>query len=138
MIPSVCLIKLDQRSGVIFWVSCDQATIGITVAFTGYLRELYHTKGGGIKDVYVDWLRGTVYWLEGFRFLSMGVQGGLAKELLNLSSGFTGTMALDLRANAMLWTTASAGGWSRFPIPQDETSWWLGLVKKNKSSYGLY
>ncbi|XP_056434326.1 low-density lipoprotein receptor-related protein 2 isoform X4 [Gadus chalcogrammus] len=105
----VCLIKLDQRSGVIFWVSCDQATIGITVAFGGYPQELYHTKGGGIKDVYVDWLRGTVYWLEGVRLLSMGVQGGPAKELLNLSSGFTGTIALDLRANAMLWTTASAG-----------------------------
>ncbi|CAL8318102.1 unnamed protein product [Lota lota] len=105
----VCLMKLDQRSGVIFWVSCDQATIGITVAIGGYPRELYHTKGGGIKDVYVDWLRGTVYWLEGFRLLSMGVQGGPAKVLLNLTSGFTGTMALDLRANAMLWTTVSAG-----------------------------
>ena len=130
MIPSVCLIKLDQRSGVIFWVSCDQATIGITVAFGGYPQELYHTKGGGIKDVYVDWLRGTVYWLEGVRLLSMGVQGGPAKELLNLSSGFTGTIALDLRANAMLWTTASAGGWSHFQIPRDEASCLFGYEKQ--------
>ena len=115
----MCLIKLDQRSGGIFWVSCDQATIGITTVTNGYLRELYHTKAGVIKDVYVDWLRGAVYWLEGSRLMSMDVQGGLAKELLNLTSGFTGSVALDLRANALLWTTDSAGGWSSFHILQE-------------------
>lgn len=120
-------------------MSCDQATIGVTAGIDGDPRELYRAKGVGIQDMFVDWLRGTVYWLEGLHLLSMGVQGGPAKGLLNLTSGFTGTMALDLQANALLWTTHSAGGWTALGrwvdhILQENASFWLYLILKENQA----
>ncbi|KAM7393106.1 hypothetical protein PAMA_007971 [Pampus argenteus] len=99
----VCLIKVDPRSGTLYWVSCDQTSIGTTTADSGYSRQLYQTTKE-IRDLYLNWLRSEILWLEGERILTMSMMGGKAKELLQLTAGgVQGTIAFDLRANSLLW-----------------------------------
>ncbi|KAM7369179.1 hypothetical protein PAMP_013472 [Pampus punctatissimus] len=105
----VCLIKVDPRSGSLYWVSCDQTSIGTTIADGGYSRQLYQTTKE-IQDLYLNWLRGGILWLEGERILTMSMMGGKAKELLQLAAGgVQGTIAFDLRANSLLWNSKRAG-----------------------------
>ncbi|XP_037609242.1 low-density lipoprotein receptor-related protein 2-like isoform X1 [Sebastes umbrosus] len=104
----VCLIKIDQRRGNVYWVSCDQHSIGTTTADNQYPKQLYHTKKE-IRDLYLDWLRGGIIWLEEDRVLTMSMMGGVAKELLQLAGGVQGNIAYDLRANILLWNSKKAG-----------------------------
>lgn len=104
----VCLIKVDQRGGNLYWVSCDQNSIGTTTADGRYPQKLYHT-AKEIRDLYLDWLRGGILWLEEERILTMSMVGGNAKELLHLAGGVRGNIAFDLRANSLLWNSKRAG-----------------------------
>ncbi|KAK5851838.1 hypothetical protein PBY51_023361 [Eleginops maclovinus] len=104
----VCLIKIDQRRGNLFWVSCDQNSIGTTTADSQYTQQLYRTSKK-ITDLYLDWLRGGIIWLEEDRILTMSMTGGRAKELLQLADEVQGNIAFDLRANSLLWNSKRAG-----------------------------
>ncbi|XP_029301026.1 low-density lipoprotein receptor-like [Cottoperca gobio] len=102
----VCLIKVDQRRGDLYWVSCDQNSIGTTDS--RYPQQLYHT-AKEIQDLYLDWLRGVIIWQEEDRVLTMSMMGGKAKELLHLAEGVTGNIAFDIAANSLLWNSKSSG-----------------------------
>lgn len=104
----VCLIKVDQMRGNLYWVSCDQKSIGTTTADGRYSQQLYQTTKE-VRDLYLDWLRGGVLWLEEERILTMSMMGGKAKELLHLAGGGEGNIAFDLRANSLLWNSKRAG-----------------------------
>ncbi|XP_031711305.1 low-density lipoprotein receptor-related protein 2-like [Anarrhichthys ocellatus] len=104
----VCLIKIDQRKGNLYWVSCDHNGIGTTTADGGYPRQLYHT-ANKIRDLHLDWLRGVILWLEEDRVFTMSMMGGKAKELVRLAGGVGGNVAFDLRANSLLWNSKGAG-----------------------------
>ncbi|XP_042080735.1 low-density lipoprotein receptor-related protein 2 isoform X3 [Haplochromis burtoni] len=104
----VCLINVDQRSGSLYWVSCHRNTIGTIAADSYYPKQLYYTTKE-IKNLYLDWLRGTIIWLEEDRILSMSMLGGDAKELLHIAGGVSGGIAFDLRANSLLWNSKMAG-----------------------------
>ncbi|KAM6975856.1 uncharacterized protein LKV04_015114 [Tautogolabrus adspersus] len=105
----VCLIKVDQRKGNLFWVSCDQKQIGTITADNRYPQQLYQTTKD-IRDLYLDWLRGGLIWLEDDQILTMSMMGGKAKELLHLvATGVRGNIAFDLRANSLLWNSKTAG-----------------------------
>ncbi|XP_018536167.1 low-density lipoprotein receptor-related protein 2 isoform X1 [Lates calcarifer] len=104
----VCLIKVDPRSGILYWVSCDQNNIGSTTADSHYPRQLYHT-AKEIQDFYLDWLRGEILWLEEERIFTMSMMGGKAIELLQLAGGVRGNIAFDLRASSLLWNSKRAG-----------------------------
>ncbi|XP_074547092.1 uncharacterized protein LOC141805800 [Halichoeres trimaculatus] len=105
----VCLIKVDQRRGNLYWVSCDQKSIGTVMADGLYAQQLYQTTKE-IRDLYLDWLRGGLLWLEDDEILTMGMTGGKAKEVLHLSAGeVRGNIAFDLRANSLLWNSKKAG-----------------------------
>ncbi len=104
----VCLIKVDQRRGSIYWVSCDQKSIGTAAADGQYLQQLYRTTKE-IRDLYLDWLRGVVLWLEEERILTLSMMGGKPKELLHLTGEVRGNIAFDLRANSLLWNSKRAG-----------------------------
>ncbi|XP_006795713.2 low-density lipoprotein receptor-related protein 2-like [Neolamprologus brichardi] len=104
----VCLINVDQRSGSLYWVSCHRNTIGTIAADSYYPKQLYYTTKE-IKNLYLDWLRGTIIWLEEDRILSMSMLGGVAKELLHIAGGVSGGIAFDLRANSLLWNSKIAG-----------------------------
>nr|XP_040052932.1 low-density lipoprotein receptor-related protein 2-like isoform X5 [Gasterosteus aculeatus aculeatus] len=103
-----CLIKIDQMSGDIYWVSCDQKSIGTATADHRHPRELYRT-ANEIGHLDVDWLRGGLLWLEGDTVFTMSMTGGDAKELLRLAGGVRGNVAFDLRANSLLWNSERAG-----------------------------
>lgn len=103
----VCLIKVDQRSGNLYWVSCDQTRIGTTTADSRYPRQLYQTTKE-IRDLYLNWLGDGILWLEEERILTMNMMGGKVKELLQLAA-VRGTIAFDLRANSLLWNSKRAG-----------------------------
>nr|XP_019937311.1 PREDICTED: low-density lipoprotein receptor-like [Paralichthys olivaceus] len=104
----VCHIKVDQRKGSLYWVSCDQKSIGTTTASGGLPQQLYRT-ARNIQEFFLDWLRGGIIWLEDDRIFSMSEMGGKAKELLQLAGGVTGNMAFDLRASSLLWNSGSSG-----------------------------
>ncbi|XP_039855880.1 low-density lipoprotein receptor-related protein 2 isoform X2 [Simochromis diagramma] len=104
----VCLINVDQRSGSLYWVSCHRNTIGTITADSYYPKQLYYTTKE-IKNLYLDWLRGTIIWLEEDRILSMSMLGGDAKEVLHIAGGVSGGIAFDLRANSLLWNSKMAG-----------------------------
>ncbi|XP_032396213.1 low-density lipoprotein receptor [Etheostoma spectabile] len=104
----VCLIKVDQRSGNLYWVSCDQNSIGTTTANNWYSRQLYQSTKE-IQFLYLDWLRGSILWLEEDRFLTMSMMGSKAKELLHLAGGVRGNIVFDLRANSLLWNSERTG-----------------------------
>ncbi|KAM8744391.1 uncharacterized protein AB9X84_018373 isoform 3-T3 [Acanthopagrus schlegelii] len=103
-----CLIKVDQRKGNLYWVSCDQNSIGTTTVDNRYSQQLYHTTKE-IRDMYLDWLRGGLLWLEEEQLLSMTLTGGQAEELLHLAGGVGGNIAFDLRASSLLWNSKRAG-----------------------------
>ncbi|XP_047426561.1 low-density lipoprotein receptor-related protein 2-like isoform X2 [Mugil cephalus] len=103
----VCLINVDQRSGRLFWVSCDQKTIG-TVATDRFPQQLYRTSKE-IRELYLDWLRGGVFWLEDSQIFSMSTLGGKANEVLHIAGGVRGNIAFDIRASSFLWNSKSAG-----------------------------
>nr|XP_049594845.1 low-density lipoprotein receptor-related protein 2 isoform X5 [Syngnathus scovelli]XP_049594846.1 low-density lipoprotein receptor-related protein 2 isoform X6 [Syngnathus scovelli] len=104
---SVCLIKVDQKSGSVYWVSCDQSRIGSVEVDSRSQRQLYHTTRE-IRSLFLDWLRGGVIWLEEEFIFSMSMTGGKARELLRLD-GVVENLAFDLRAASLLWNSDTAG-----------------------------
>nr|XP_008280588.1 PREDICTED: low-density lipoprotein receptor-related protein 2-like [Stegastes partitus] len=104
----VCLITVDQRSGSLFWVSCDQNSIFTSKADSYSPKQLYQTPKE-IQGLYLDWLRGGMFWLEEERIFSMSVMGGEAKELLQIAGRFPVNIAFDLRASSLLWNSRRTG-----------------------------
>ncbi|XP_034085132.1 low-density lipoprotein receptor-related protein 2 isoform X2 [Gymnodraco acuticeps] len=104
----VCLIRIDQRKGNLYWVSCDQNSIGTSTADSRNLQQLYRTTKK-IRDLHLDWLRGGIIWLEEDQILTMSMAGGSVKKLLRLADEVQGNVAFDLRANSLLWNSKRAG-----------------------------
>ena len=99
---------MDQRSGNLYWLSCDENSIGTTTVGKNYPQRLYHTTKE-IRNLFLDWFRGGIFWLEEERIFSMGMFGGKAKELLQIAGGVRGNIAFDLRACSLLWNSERAG-----------------------------
>lgn len=99
---------MDQKSGNLYWVSFKRHVIGSTTVNGQYSRQLYST-AEDITELHLDWLRGTVLWLENNRLLVMSVTGGRATELLHLAGEVMGNVAFDLKANSLLWNSKLAG-----------------------------
>ncbi|XP_077353898.1 uncharacterized protein lrp13b isoform X2 [Festucalex cinctus] len=104
---SVCVLKVDQKSGRVYWVSCDQTHIGSVEVDNRYQKVLYHTTKE-IRSLFLDWLRGVIIWLEEEQIFTMSMNGGKAKELLHWA-GVTENMAFDLRAASLLWNSNMGG-----------------------------
>ncbi|KAM6902150.1 vitellogenin receptor-like [Xenentodon cancila] len=104
----VCLITVDQMSGNLYWVSCDQNTIGTTTTDENYPKHLYHTTRQ-VRGLYLDWVRGVMFWLEEDRIFSMDLLGGEANELLEIAGGVRGDVAFDIRAASLFWNSKRAG-----------------------------
>lgn len=101
-------MKVDQKRGDLFWVSCDQKSIGVTTADEQYTQQLYQTMGE-VRDLYLDWLGGIVLWLEEERIFAMSMMGGKPAELLQLASGDLVNIAFDIGANTLLWNSKGTG-----------------------------
>lgn len=108
---SVCLIQVDQRSGNLYWVSCDQRVLGITTAEGRKSEQLYETTAAGlVRSLHVDWMSDVVLWLEDERLLAISGAGGRAKELLRLAGvGSRVDVVFDVSANSLLWNSKQEG-----------------------------
>nr|XP_057920777.1 low-density lipoprotein receptor-related protein 2-like isoform X2 [Doryrhamphus excisus] len=104
---SVCQIKVDQKSGSVYWVSCHQTSIGSVDVGSRHSQQLYRTTKE-IRNFYLDWLRGGIIWLEEEQVFTMSVTGSKAKELLRLA-GVRGNIAFDIRAASLLWNSKVGG-----------------------------
>lgn len=109
---AVCVVKVDQKTGGLYWVSCTRDAIGATTADGRHSRRLYRTTRE-VRDLSVDWLRGALLWLEDRRVFAMGVAGGRAEALQRLAGGVAGNLTFDLMANSLLWS--SDAGRAAFP-----------------------
>lgn len=89
-------------------MSLKRNIIGSTAVDGRYSQQLYSTSEE-IQDLHLDWLRGTVLWLENNRLIVMSVTGGRATELLRLAGEVIGNTAFDLKANTLLWNSQLAG-----------------------------
>ncbi|XP_067106350.1 low-density lipoprotein receptor-related protein 1B [Osmerus mordax] len=103
-----CTVRVDQTTGNVFWLSCDQLCIGFTPVFLSKPRELYQAESD-VRDMFVDWLRGVLYWLEKGHVSTMKLTGGATTEVMKMGYGVIGSMALDLRANSFLWNSQGEG-----------------------------
>lgn len=105
---------MDPKKGSLYWVSRQRNIIGSTRVSERYSRQLYSTTKE-VRDLFLDWLRGTLMWLEDNRLVVMSMVGSQAKEMLQLAGGVMGDLAFDLRANSLLWNSKTAG-WFTFLI----------------------
>ncbi|XP_036832491.1 low-density lipoprotein receptor-related protein 2-like isoform X3 [Oncorhynchus mykiss] len=99
-----CVVSVDQKMRNLYWLSCDEACVGVTNMDQGYPRRLYQS-GSEVRDVYLDWQRGRLYLLEAGWILSMRLPGGNPRKVLRVEGHVAGRIVLDLQSNTLLWKT---------------------------------
>ncbi|XP_052380834.1 low-density lipoprotein receptor-related protein 2-like isoform X35 [Oncorhynchus keta] len=99
-----CVVAVDQKMRNLYWLSCDEACVGVTNMDQGYPRRLYQS-GSEVRDVYLDWQRGRLYLLEAGWILSMRLPGGNPRKVLRVEGHVAGRIVLDLQSNTLLWNT---------------------------------
>ncbi|XP_064873189.1 low-density lipoprotein receptor-related protein 2-like [Oncorhynchus nerka] len=99
-----CVVSVDQKMRNLYWLSCDEACVGVTNMDQGYPRRLYQS-GSEVRDVYLDWQRGRLYLLEAGWILSMRLPGGNPRKVLRVEGHVAGRIVLDLQSNTLLWNT---------------------------------
>uniref|UniRef100_A0A8C7MQE4 EGF-like domain-containing protein n=1 Tax=Oncorhynchus kisutch TaxID=8019 RepID=A0A8C7MQE4_ONCKI len=99
-----CVVLVDQKMRNLYWLSCDEACVGVTNMDQGYPRRLYQS-GSEVRDVYLDWQRRRLYLLEAGWILSMRLPGGNPRKVLRVEGHVAGRIVLDLQSNTLLWNT---------------------------------
>ncbi|XP_076875728.1 uncharacterized protein lrp13b isoform X3 [Brachyhypopomus gauderio] len=107
----VCTVRVDQKTGNLYWVSCDQLSIGATHVILPHQtvsKQLYQAREE-VGDLFVDWQRGQLYWLEDGQIINMrlGLMGGNAKAIYSFEENVDCQIALDRKANSFLWNSQS-------------------------------
>ncbi|KAJ8007522.1 hypothetical protein DPEC_G00118370 [Dallia pectoralis] len=103
-----CFLSVDQKTGHLYWLSCDELCLGVTNMDQLYPRRLYQA-ASVIREVFLDWKRGRLYWLEEQRIYSMRLSGGKVRDIQGIDGLITGHIAFDLTSNTLLWNTEGEG-----------------------------
>ncbi|XP_034168449.2 low-density lipoprotein receptor-related protein 2 isoform X2 [Pangasianodon hypophthalmus] len=105
----VCTVRVDQKTGNLYWVSCDELSVGathISLPDQSISNQLYQASGE-INDLLVDWQRGQLYWLEDGQIINMklGLLGGNAKAIYSSEDKSISHIVLDRKARSFLWSS---------------------------------
>ncbi|XP_052464689.1 low-density lipoprotein receptor-related protein 2 isoform X6 [Carassius gibelio] len=106
-----CLVRVDQRTGNLYWLACDELSIGVSTIGPldrSISRQLYQARTA-ILDLFVDWQRGQLYWLEGGQIMRMklGLIGGNAEAIFSFEEDGVKAVVFDRKANGFLWSVES-------------------------------
>ncbi|TSM12587.1 Low-density lipoprotein receptor-related protein 4 [Bagarius yarrelli] len=105
----VCTVRVDQRTGNLYWVSCDELAVGAThISFPGQSisNQLYQASGE-INNLLVDWERGQLYWLEDDQIINMklGLLGGNAKAIYSSVDESIDHIVFDGKTQSFIWSS---------------------------------
>ncbi|KAL2087738.1 hypothetical protein ACEWY4_016566 [Coilia grayii] len=109
----VCVVRVSQQTGNFIWRSCDTFSFGVTVASLSlpehsYSKTLYQAQRE-VKDLYVDWKRGRLYWLEEgcVHSMKLALSGGDTLTVFCMGKQSSGHLAFDRTSNSFLWNSIS-------------------------------
>ncbi|KAI4882735.1 hypothetical protein NFI96_028538 [Prochilodus magdalenae] len=110
-LKTACTVKVDQKTGNLYWVSCDKLSVGVThiiLPDESISQQLYQSSGQ-INCLFVDWQRGQLYWLEDGQIINMklSLMGGNAKAIYRFEGNGVDHIVLDRKANSFLWNSRS-------------------------------
>lgn len=105
----MCTVRVDQKTGNLYWVSCDELSVGathISLPDQGISNQLYQASGE-VSDLFVDWQGGQLYWLEDGQIINMklGLLGGNAKAIYSSEDKSISHIVLDRKARCFLWSS---------------------------------
>ncbi|XP_062493545.1 prolow-density lipoprotein receptor-related protein 1-like [Pezoporus occidentalis] len=102
----VCSVRVDIRSGDLYWLACNRRDIGVIQA-SDMSSRILHRSYSSIQHLFLDWQRGTLYWLAGGQPLQqLSLAGGAPWDAWNETWPGDLPAAMDSRAFSLLWSSS--------------------------------
>uniref|UniRef100_A0A8C4S481 Low-density lipoprotein receptor-related protein 2-like n=1 Tax=Erpetoichthys calabaricus TaxID=27687 RepID=A0A8C4S481_ERPCA len=132
----VCFLRVDQEEGSVYWLSCSGHLIGMNKVNSHLPKTLYDTTRV-ITELHLDWMRGSLFWIEDRRILRMNLTDWRVWELLDASEAELGHLVLDIKSNRLIWNDQNAGMIS-LSIPRNEVTFLNGSWSSVESLVAAY
>ncbi|XP_039615538.1 low-density lipoprotein receptor-related protein 2 isoform X1 [Polypterus senegalus] len=132
----VCFLRVDQEAGSVYWLSCSGHLIGMNEVNSHLPKTLYDTTRV-ITELHLDWMRGSLFWIEDRRILRMNLTDWGVWELLDASEAELGHLVLDIKSNRLIWNDQNAGMIS-LSIPRNEVTFLNGSWSSVESLVAAY
>ncbi|XP_065693645.2 uncharacterized protein [Patagioenas fasciata] len=102
----VCSARVDIGSGDLYWLACNRRDIGVIQA-SDMSPHILHRARSSIQHIFLDWQRGSLYWLaRGQPLQQLSLSGGLPWDAWNETWPGDLPAAMDSRAFSLLWSSA--------------------------------
>ncbi|XP_064305963.1 low-density lipoprotein receptor-related protein 2-like isoform X1 [Phalacrocorax carbo] len=102
----VCSARVDIRSGDLYWLACNWRDIGVIQA-SDMSPRILHRARSSIQHLFLDWQRGTLYWLaRGQPLQQLSLAGGAPWDAWNETWPGDLPAAMDSRAFSLLWSSS--------------------------------
>ncbi|XP_053922447.1 low-density lipoprotein receptor-related protein 2 isoform X4 [Cuculus canorus] len=102
----VCSARVDISSGNLYWLACNRRDIGV-IQVSDMSSSILHRARSSIQHLFLDWQRGTLYWLaRGQPLQQLSLSGGAPWDAWNETWPGDLPAAMDSRAFSLLWSSA--------------------------------